>query len=278
MPKGRPVKEFHEYIQTDVKANIASQKDYVESPGTAFLKNVVEAKNSIDLCIRHLPKKNNDTYKKDAVDTLQYLSLAVLPALMGHFETFERYLFAGIFDQSVFLKNFDVSQFEKIINNQCSLSFDIVRLSAYRKVGAESIGILFADSLTGWHNPAKVNLFFSAFKLGYNLFSNDDCLKLDTLWQLRHAIVHTGCTLTLPDAQKVKELKSFGGKQLSFENSFINEVARKLHPIIKKRTEGIGKKFKSKLITNISKSDKEKIDKLFEVTSTASAWFKQTQC
>ncbi len=274
MARGRPVKEFHEYIQTGIKSKITSQKNYVESPATAFLKNVVEAKSSIELCVRQLPKKNDGAYTQKSYDTLQYLSLAVLPTIMGHFETFERYLFAGIFDQSVFLKDFDVGQFEKQINKQGNVAFDIVRLSAYRKVGAESIGILLADSLFGWHNPARVNSLFNAFQLNYELFSSDDCLKLDTLWQLRHSIVHTGCTLALPDAQKVKQLENLGGKQLSFENNFIFEVARKLHPIVKKTTEGIGQKFKNKLIDNISKNDRNKIDKLFNVKSSISVWLK----
>jgi hypothetical protein len=104
------------------------------------------------------------------------------------------------------------------------------------------------------------------------LFSTDDIKKLKILWQLRHSIVHTGGTITLPDAQKVNELRSFGGHNIAFEKNFILEVSRKMHPIVKRATEGIGKAFKSSLIPNIVDSEKNRIDKLFEVKSSMNNW------
>lgn len=75
------------------------------------MKYFVEAKSAINLCMRHFPKNKDKNYQKDALDSLQHLVVASLPAIMGHFETYQRYLFAGMFDLSVFLKDFDVDFF-----------------------------------------------------------------------------------------------------------------------------------------------------------------------
>lgn len=236
---GRPKKEFHEYL-TEASPSHVSHSDYIDSPATAFLKYSIEAKSAIDLCTRKFPKNNDGSYSKDSLDSLQHLIVSILPAIMGHFETFERNLFAGIFDFSVYLRDFNVERFFTDINRHTKLAIDPIRLSAHRGIGASSIGSLLADSLNGWHDPEKVNMYFNAFKLEYQLFSTSDISKLNVLWQLRHSIVHTGGTLTLPDAQKVNELKAFGNKQIAFEKNFIFEVSRKLHPVVKKSSNGIG--------------------------------------
>ena len=98
--------------------------------------------------------------------------------------------------------------------------------------------------------------------------------KLRVLWQLRHSIVHTAGTLTLADSQKVSVLGAFGDKQIVFEKNFILEVSRKLHPIVKRATEGIGTAYKRKLKNNIEQPDLDKIDKFFKVTSSCSAWLR----
>jgi hypothetical protein len=109
---GRPQKEFHEYLTTPSATHIGHE-DYLAAPATAFLKYTVEAKCAVDLCIRQFPKKNNGNYTKDAADSLQYLVSAMVPSLMGHYETFQRYLFAGMFDRSVYLQSFDTEDFLK---------------------------------------------------------------------------------------------------------------------------------------------------------------------
>lgn len=270
---GRPVKEFHQYL-TESTASYVSHSDYLISPASAFLKYSIEAKSAIDLCARKFPKKQDGTYSKSSLDSLQHLVVAVLPAIMGHFETYERYLFAGVFDFSVFLNGFKVKSFFKKLNKEYSFSIDPIRLSAHRGLGAASIGTLLADSLNGWHDANRVNTFFNAFNLDFRLYGNDDCAKLAVLWQLRHSIVHTGGTLTLPDAQKVPELENFGDKQIVFENNFIFEVSRKLHQIIKRATEGLGNAFKAKMLQNVDEDELDKISRFFEVTSSVPVWLR----
>ncbi|MBO6516835.1 MAG: hypothetical protein JJ975_09830 [Bacteroidia bacterium] len=268
---GKPVKEFHKYICDATNAH-TSLEEYLDSPATAFLKYTIEAKDSIKMCLRKFPKNRNGTYRKDSLDSIQHLTVAVLPAIMGHFETYQRILFAGMFDFSVFLEKFKVESFLKKLDSNANVSIDIKRLAAYRNIGTTSIGSVLADCLSGWHSPEKVNSYFDAFGLENQLFSGKDVKRLKILWQLRHSIVHTGGTLTLPDAQKVDELKIFGGNTLAFGDSFIFEVARKMHPMIKDATKRMGTKYMARLIPNTTSDDRIKIDKLFEVKSSMNVW------
>lgn len=266
-------KEFQQYLVEPTPAHVG-HFDYLKSPGTAFLKYTVEAKSTVDLCIRKFPTKANGEYVKDALDSMQHLVVAMVPAIMGHFETYQRYLFAGMFDTSVYLEKFDVDDFLKRLSKVSEVSIDPLRLSAHRGLGAESIGLLMADSLGGWHDPDRVNICFDAFGLKRQLFSNDSCNRLNVLWQIRHSIVHTGGTLTLPDAQKVKELSEHGNKKLVFENRFIYEISRKLHPLIKESTNGIGEPFKNRLKATTPQSARQKIDDLFTVKSPIAVWLR----
>lgn len=268
---GRPKKEFHQYL-TDGSSSHVSHDDYLKSPATAFLKYSVEAKSAIDLCIRHFPKNQNGDYAKDAHDSLQHLVVAALPAIMGHFETYQRYLFAGIFDLSVYINNFNVDKFFKKLAKETNIQVDWSRLAAHRTTGASSVGTLLSDSMSGWHDPERVNKYFNCYGLPYELYGEDEIERLKTLWQLRHSIAHTGGTLTLADAQKVTSLKEIGGRKIAFEKNFVFEVSRKLHPLVKASTEGIGSAFKSKLIQGISESDQAKIDRFFEVKSSVGVW------
>lgn len=275
MAKGRPKKDFQEYLCESTDSHI-SHGEYLKSPGTAFLRHTVEAKSAIDLCIRQLPHNTNGTHTKSSRDTIQHLTLALLPTVMGHFETYQRYLFARMFDFTVYLKDFKVKPFIDTINKEAKteITIDLERLAAFRGVDLTSIGLVVSDNLKGWHKPEKVNIYFNAFGFEHQIFSKDAIKKLNVLWQLRHSIVHTGGTITLPDSGKVKELQKYGGKSNLFENNFIYEVARKLHPIIKNGTEGLGTKFKSEMKANVNSTKILEIEKFFEVKSSIGVWLK----
>ncbi len=268
------VKEFNEYLINPNSQHNFSNNDYMKHPATAFLKYTVEAKDAINFCINKFPKNNNGAYSKDSLDSLQHIVVAMLPTLMGHFETYQRYLFALMFDYSIYLADFDIEKFFKSINKSANLSIDLIRLSSYRGANSTSIGLLLSDSLPGWHNPDKVNNYFNAFDLNFQLFNTNAKKQLKILWQLRHSIVHTGGTITIPDAQKVPELKLHGNKQVVFEKTFIFEVARKIHPLIKNSTVGIGEKFINKLVEDITEEQKEKIKEVFKVKSSVAVWLR----
>ncbi|MBU0785144.1 MAG: hypothetical protein KJ798_14175 [Gammaproteobacteria bacterium] len=268
-----PVKEFHQYLTNATNSHV-SHAEYLVSPAVAFLKYTVEAKSSIDLCARYFPKKVNGQFTKDSLDSLQHLISASLPTIMGHFETYQRYLFAGIFDLSVYLANFDTNKFFENLSKETNINIDWPRLAAHRGIGAHSIGTLLSDSMSGWHDPERVNRYFGAYKLPFTPYGLDAIEKLKTLWQLRHSIAHTGGTLSLADAQKVKSLNNYGGKQIAFEKQFTFEVARKLHPIVKSATVGLGTAFTTKVIPGLGTHETARINKFFEVKSSIPSWLK----
>lgn len=270
---GRPIKEFESYL-VDGGASHVDHNQYVLCPASAFLKYTLEAKSAVDLCIRHFPKNNNQSYSKASQDSLEHLVSAMLPAVLGHFETYQRYLFAGIFDRSVHLTKFDVAGFFKKLEKVTSCSIDLTRLAAHRGLGAKSIGLLLADSVSGWHNPKTVNAIFDAFGLSFQLFSNDDSKRLLVLWQLRHSLVHTGGTITLADAQKVSALSSHGNRTIVFDKQFIFEVSRKLHLLIKNATNRIETAFIDRLLPTTTDEVRSEIKNFLLVHSSVSVWLR----
>jgi hypothetical protein len=266
---------FAKYVEEPTAAQVG-HGDYAKSPGTAFLRYLVEAKDAVSLCVRSFSKKQDGTWTKDSKDSLQHIITAMLPAIMGHFETYQRYLFAGMFDKSTHLTNLDIAEFSarltKASRSDHAQSIDLRRLGAHRGLGVESVGLLLADSLTGWHKPTTVNAYFDAFGLRRKFLANREAGEIEQLWQLRHSIVHTGGTLSLPDAQKVTSLAHLGGRRLAFQPSFTLEVARKLHPVVYSSTVGMGTSYTARLLPTTSLADRNAVSELFSVKSSVSAW------
>ncbi|MDU8925888.1 hypothetical protein RXV86_00660 [Alisedimentitalea sp. MJ-SS2] len=157
---GRKVKEFEEYLVGGGEAQV-DHDQYIDCPASAFLRYCIEAKDAVDLCARHFPKKKSDgEYSKASQDSLEHIVIAMLPAIMGHFETYQRYLFAGVFDRTVFLEKFEVSAFFKRLAKETNIEIDHLRLAAHRSGGASSVGLILADCMNGWHAPERVNEFF----------------------------------------------------------------------------------------------------------------------
>lgn len=91
---------------------------------------------------------------------------------------------------------------------------------------------------------------------------------------MRHSIVHTASTISLPDSQKVLELNNFGDKTICLDNQFIFELARKIHPLIKECTLRVGTAYLTNLKPDTPVHVKDKIQKLFKVTSPCNVWLR----
>lgn len=265
MPRGRPVKEFHEYL-TQSKGTLprVSIGEYVDSPATAFLRYCVQAHYAVLYCAKHFPRTDV------GIGRLQHLSSGLLPAIMGHFETYQRYLFSGVFEHSDLLERFDVQTFFKELEKEFSVSIDPVGLAAYRGRNATS-GIILADNLRGWQSPERVNRYFKAL-VNATPFDQANVKRIQILWQLRHSIVHTGGSVTPPDAQKIEDLRPFAGEVIVFEKTFVREVARKFHSIVFSATRNVGEAFEGQMTCASGTKAAERLDKLFSVKSPISAW------
>lgn len=265
---------FAKYVEQPTPAQVGHE-DYAASPGTALLKYLVEAKDSVSLCVRYFRTKSDGTWTKNSNDSLQHIVTAMLPAIMGHFETYQRYLFAGMFDRSIHLRGFDMDAFVSRLSNGKNagrVSIDPRRLGAHRGLGVDSVGLMLGDALPGWHDPSTVNTYFDAFGLQRKFLHAHVIPEIMQLWQLRHSVVHTGGTLTLADAQKVPSLSHLGRRRLAFQSTFISELARRLHPIVHQSTTNIGSAYRARVLPETTNQERDAIDQLFTVESSVKAW------
>lgn len=276
----KPQKEFYEYI-VESPSKGSSLLQYAESPATAFLKSINEAKNASVACLKKFKQNKNGAYSIPAIRSIQIINAGLLATIMGNFETYQKYLFARVFEYTIYLTDFDLSQFFKTINksNGGDIDIDLARFAAFRD-NQTAVGLILADNLKNWQSAHCVNSYFRAFGLRdahnhqIDIISADTRESLSVLWQMRHSIVHTASTISIPDAQKVPKLHGFGDKVIALEPQFISEVARKFHPIIKEITDNIGDLFKNNMRIDLSADIKHKINKLFLVDSTYKAWLK----
>jgi hypothetical protein len=268
---GAPSKGPEKYLIDDPYNHHITYSDYLESPAKAFLYYACDVGNASKKVNNKFSVKKDGNLNKNATINEHHINTALLPALMGHFETFQRVFFARMFDFSVYLNGFDVKLLEKFAkDNLKNNGLDFIKASGYRLKEA-SIGLLVADSMHGWHSPEKVNEFYRLFIHG-DFYDKDSTEFLEILWQFRHSIVHTGGTLTPPDAQKVKSLNGLGEKRILFDENFISEIVRKYHKIIKQSVDGTKTKYIGKLVSSVMDSEKEQINLLFTVDSRNKSW------
>lgn len=227
------LKALESYL-VDASAHRTSMAAYAERPATAFLRYLCDAYDAFVHCMNKFTKKSDGTYNKDSEDSLRHIACAVLGTAMGHFETYQKAVFAGLVERSASLPAFDVDRFLKSLDQRGG-DFQISpsRLLAFRTLSAP-VGLVIADSLGGWHNPPRVISYIKAMGLKQDMYSNSEVDDLNVLWQLRHSIVHTGAWLTIPDANKVKRLAAFRDKPIVFNPAFISAFSRRLHKIVKK--------------------------------------------
>ena len=273
MPRNR--KEYYEYISTDNKPVVTLQQ-YQEMPATAFLAAIVGAKKAAEMCIIKF-KANRANYTQPAKQALQIVNSSLLAYIMGQYETYQKYLFAQMFEYSVYLTSFDVELFIKNLSKEANINIEIVRFAGYRDK-PHSVGLVLAENLKNWQSPDKVNKYFAAFGLQninhqqQQFLTNDDVNDLKVLWQMRHSIVHTANTITLPDSQKIDMLNDFGNKSIILEERFIPEIVRKFHPLIKGSTDRMESIYSPNIDNGVNQEIIDKIRDLFKVESSCNSW------
>lgn len=259
----------------DVEWHPTSLDDYLNCPATTFLIYVNDAHDAFQHCRNKFTKlKDNKSFNKDSRESLQHISSALFATLMGHFETYQKSLFAGLVDRSALFADFQISEFLKTLkkaNGERELQIDTSRMLAWRGSPAQ-IGYVVADSVGGWQTPSRVNANFQAFGFKRQIMTNEMVSELLVFWQLRHSIVHTGAWLTKPDAQKVGSLRDFADKPIIFDPSMINWFCRKMHQVVCNINSALLEHAKAALAENSPKSHSKEFEKFLKVEASKQQW------
>jgi hypothetical protein len=178
--------------------------------------------------------------------------------MMGHFEIYQRSFISGLFDATRFIRSLDINAVMGNILDKKDVGIRVIDIAAYRGMPA-SVGRLLTDNLSSWHNPERVNLYVKAILEKTDFYSGKDIEYLRCLWQLRHSIAHTGGWLTLPDAQKVSQLRNMGDKPISFDHNFIRQVHKELHNVVRGSVGRAEITFKNKMKFDYSKEELSRI-------------------
>ena len=248
--------------------------DYSREPGATFLTQALHLSDAVNHCYRHFPRKpvKTEEFRKDGLDSLYRLSAATLASIMGHFEIFQRFLFAGLLEVTRLMPSFSMGKAVRSLTDQTRLEIDLESLGAYRGAPAQ-VGRLIADNLSGWHNPKAVNSYFLSIVPNVDLYSNRQRAFLEVLWQVRHSIVHTGGWLSVTDAQKVEELAEYGGQPILLGGRAVDAVVRRMHPLVKESVGRLELAARVLLPEDLQDEEEQEVAGLFAVRSSRSSWF-----
>lgn len=267
------LKPLEKYL-LDVSAHKTSMSAYAKCPAHAFLLYLCDANDAYAHCLNKFTKKADGNYNKDSEDSLRYIACAILGTAMGHFETYQKSLFAGLVERSASFPAFEVDRFLKqLASRDGDVTISPIRLMAFRELNAP-VGMVLADSIGSWHNPAKVNQYFKALGIRQDAFSNTETDDLRVLWQLRHSVVHTGAWLTSPDAAKVRRLAAFADKPIVLGPMFVNALARRFHRVVKAANTRLLKDAVSELGSNPLPADLTDMKDFLAIKSPKPSWLK----
>ena len=247
-------------------------EDFLASPFRAFLHQSVHLFDAFNSCRRHFARKpvRKAEYTKDSVHSMQEIASPLLVALMSNLELLQRCVFAKLFDLSSPLFSPDVL-LQRL--RQADIAIDMRHVVGYRGNEA-AVGNIVADALTGWHDPSKVNEYLMGLLNAGQFYPDDVAQEIRVLWQLRHSIVHTGGTLTVPDAQKVEELGPYAGRAIVFRYQAVDGIVRWFHRALNTVRDGFFPKVRARFKTGYEGHVKHDINTLFKLDSPRASWLK----
>lgn len=151
MSRGRKEKTFEQYL-TPPPAGTLSMSGYVSCPAGAFLTSVCEAHDAFEHCKNKFTTTKDGSFNKDSADSLHHVGVALVATTMGHFETYQKALFAGLLERSRHFESFNEKGVQKALENP---TIDLTRFFSYRGAAAP-VGQTVADALKSWHSPGAV--------------------------------------------------------------------------------------------------------------------------
>lgn len=266
--------KIEDYL-VDVDWHRTSLDDYLDCPATTFLIYVNDAYDAFQHCRNKFTKlKDGKSFNKDSLESLRHISSALFATVMGHFETYQKSLFAGLVDRSATFTSFNIENFLTNLKKAAKdreLQINASRMLSLRGAPAQ-VGYVVADSIGSWQNPERVNAYFKSFGFPRPIFPNDTLSEIVTFWQLRHSIVHTGAWLTKPDAQKIPNLADFADGAIIFDPAMINWFCRKIHQVVRVTNEELLTQAKIAQGPDVERSDVRSIEKFLAATSSKKQW------
>jgi hypothetical protein len=270
-------KQVQDYLFSDTRPVVGHIpiEEFELHPATALLDYTLVVKDAIEKCKKSFSKKANNHLTVESQVAIQNLINSALASIMGYFEMYEKYLFAAMFEKSLYLNTFNENNFYKntLGKTQNKVEIPFTQLTSYRNSNVTT-GLIIANSLGNWHDPEKVNTYFQSFGFKVTAFSNDDIRDLKVLWQLRHSIVHNGATITKADAQKVEELKTFGNRKIILSNKFIYDLSKSMHSMVFNVNSRLKHAFLMNMLATVTQDERDQVEKIFEVTSRNSFWLR----
>lgn len=242
---------------------------FLATPFYAFLRQAVHLTDAFNSCVRHFQKKRiTKEYTKDSIHSMQEIASPLVVSIMSNLELFQRSVYARLFDLSSHIPDLGT---EALLEKLKAYDVGIRHIIGYRGASAAA-GNIIADALGSWHDPGKVNQHFEALLNIPGFYPDDVMAELAVLWQMRHSIVHTGGTLTVPDSQKIPALVAHGGKPVIFRHQFLEAIVRRLHKILKRVHDGFYPKVTGRFKAGYAGQVKKNIDTLFRLDSPRKSW------
>lgn len=199
-----------------------------ESPAITLFKEITAIEHSIGFWKDSVLNSSADEQQRESA--MQSILVSSFAFLMGHFETYQKEQIAVLINHKDFYSfGDDISISKKFEKLGCNITIQNIMSEV---TDLREPGHIIADCLPGWHDPEKVNQYFTPLIKNFNFYSSSDIEDLRFLWQLRHSIVHSAGVVTRVDSIKSPRLQAFRGKKLSFEENFITELVDCLYGIL----------------------------------------------
>ena len=108
-------KQVQDYLFSDTRPVVGHIpiEEFELHPATALLDYTLVVKDAIEKCKKSFSKKANNHLTVESQVAIQNLINSALASIMGYFEMYEKYLFAAMFEKSLYLNTFNENNFYK---------------------------------------------------------------------------------------------------------------------------------------------------------------------
>ena len=161
-------KQVQDYLFSDTRPVVGHIpiEEFELHPATALLDYTLVVKDAIEKCKKSFSKKANNHLTVESQVAIQNLINSALASIMGYFEMYEKYLFAAMFEKSLYLNTFNENNFYKntLGKTQNKVEIPFTQLTSYRNSNVTT-GLIIANSLGNGMIRKKLILIFNLLDL-----------------------------------------------------------------------------------------------------------------